>query len=238
MGLLKSIENVPGINFYDYRDYDYYNKYAYRVRITLLGMRQVSYSKNATDLTNRVTNAKYSYGYSNSERNEIRQNLPTLVKIMEWKVNAIKEKKSTIRGEHNSLSIFSNDLAFLHTLDLIPNISIDYTEVQKSTFAGVKHFVKEPKHKFRVYMKSKRISEDFIKEWKDMLERIDGLYPSPALQSWLDDYIGGYWTWKYRWSNASHSIDYDDESTLSYLALMHGDILGKRYKLEKRPEEV
>ena len=33
-------------------------------------------------------------------------------------------------------------------------------------------------------------------------------------------------------------IDYDDESTISYLALIYGDMLGKRYKLEQRPEAI
>ena len=50
--------------------------------------------------------------------------------------------------------------------------------------------------------------------------------------------INYIFSWKYRYTNANHFIEYDDESTLSYLALMHGEILGKRYKLEKRPEPI
>ena len=45
-------------------------------------------------------------------------------------------------------------------------------------------------------------------------------------------------SWRYRFSSSTHFIDYDDESILSYIALMHGDMLGKRYKLEKLPEDI
>jgi hypothetical protein len=132
-------------------------------------------------------------------------------------------------------------LNYLHTLKAIdPSLTVKFTEVQKSNFTGVKHFVREPKHKYRVYMKSRRIESGFVSEWKELLDRIDGLHPSPGLRYWLDNYdmTQPSWGWRYRWSSASFFIDYDDESTLSYLALMHGEILGKRYKLEKRPEEV
>ena len=241
MGLLKSVDNVPNIDFYEYRDDDYYGKYTYRAKITILGMKHVSYSKDVADLTERITKSKFNYGYTKSERDYIKDNLPLLYKIMEWKVQSKKDKNSTIRGEYNTISIFSNDLDYLLTLKNIdPSLTVKLTEVQKSNFAGVKNFVRDPKHKYRVYMKSKRIEQGFVEEWKDLLSRTKGLYPSPGLQQWIDSYNTNQvsWSWRYRWASASYFIDYDDESTLSYLALMHGDILGKRYKLEKRPEEV
>jgi hypothetical protein len=241
MGLLKSVDNVPGIDFYEYRDQDYYNKYTYRARLTLIGTRQLMYVKDGAELVKRVNSASHTYGYAKPERQQVRDNLPILVKILEWKIKSQQDKKSTIRLESNTLAVFSNDLSYLKTLEAIdPSLDVNYTEVQKSTFAGVKHFVREPKYKYRVYMKSKRIDPGFVIEWKALLDRIDALHPSPGLQYWLDNYnvTQPSWGWRYRWSSASFFIDYDDESTLSYLALMHGEMLGKRYKLEKRPEEV
>ena len=68
------------------------------------------------------------------------------------------------------------------------------------------------------------------------------LFPSNALKAWINEYLTrptiSQQNWRYRWTNGNHSIDYDNESTLSYLMLMYGHILGKRYKLEKRPELV
>jgi len=44
--------------------------------------------------------------------------------------------------------------------------------------------------------------------------------------------------WYFKFSSSSYFIYYDDEITLCYLALMHGEILGKKYKLEKRPDPI
>ena len=241
MGLLKSVDNVPGIDFYEFRDQDYYNKYTYRARLTFIGTRQLMYAKDEAELVKRVNSARNIYGYEKTERQQVRDNLPILIKILEWKIKSQKDKKSTIRLESNTFAVFSNDLSYLKTLEAIdPSLEVNYTEVQKSEFMGVKNFVREPKHKYRVYLKSKKIEQVFISDLKDLLGRNKGLYPSPGLKYWLSNYnvTQPSWGWRYRWASASHFIDYDDESTLSYLALLHGEMLGKRYKLEKRPEEV
>jgi len=235
MGLLKSVDDVPGIDYYEYRDDDYYGKYTYRAKITMLGMRHLSFSKDLDDLTKRLS-SRFNYGYTKSEIILMKQNLPIMSKLLEWKLKAKQDKLSiTTRIEYNSLSVFSNDLSCLQTLKSIdPSLLVEYTEVQKSNYAGVKHFVGEPKHKFRVYLKSKRVEEKFPAELSELTKRVNGLYPSPALKHWMTSRSH----WSFKWSSASHFIDYDDESTLSYLALMHGDMLGNKYKLEKRPDIV
>ena len=86
-------------------------------------------------------------------------------------------------------------------------------------------------------MKSKRVSDGFSNELNNLFSRSTSLHPSPALKHWAKTPYDSY-AWRQRWTSSSHFIDYDDESTLSYLALIHGDMLGKRYKLEKRPEAI
>ena len=239
MGLLKSVDNVPGIDFYEYRDQDYYNKYTYRARLSVIGIRQLLFVKDEVELVARVQ--KGGGYYDKADKQTMKDNLPILSKLLEWKLQAKKDKKSTIRGEHNTLAVFSNDLAYLKTLETIDTtIEVDYTEVQKSEYVGVKEFVNEPNHKYRVYLKSRRIEQSFITDIKELLARTPTLYPSPSLGQWLTNYNSTQvsWSWRYRYSNPNHFIDYDDESTLSYIALMHGEMLGKRYKLEKRPDPI
>lgn len=231
MGLLKSVDNVPNVDFYEYRDQDYYGKYTYRARLSIVGVRQLMFAKTADELADRLKTKLF--GYKKSDIAEMVNNLPILSKLLEWKIKSKLDKKASFRGEHNTLAVFSNDLSYLLTLrDAAPSLEIDITEVQRSEYEGVKHFVKQPDHKYRVYLKSKRVEVNFPKELNQMLNRLAGLYPSPALTNWLKR--EKHWT--YQWSSAGYFIDYDDESTLSYLALMHGDMLGKKYKLEKRPE--
>ena len=78
----------------------------------------------------------------------------------------------------------------------------------------------------------------FREDFNDTLKRQSQLNPSSALRIWMSKDSKRYGLWTFRYTSAAHFIDYDDESTLSYLALMHGEVLGKKYKLEKRPDIV
>ena len=239
MGLLKSVDNVPGIDFYDYRDDDYYNKYTYRVRFRLSGIRYTWYSDSVEEFMSRYNATSGWKAINKKDKSDVTKNLEAIKAYIEWRNLRRKEKSATIRIERDTVSIFSNDLSLLKTIEAIDTgISYDYTEVQKSQFAGVKNFVNEPKHPYRVYLKSKLIPQNFCKDLKDLLNRTNSLHPSNALQIWLNGADLAVHNWRYRYASSSHFIDYDDESTLSYLALMHGELLGKRYKLEKRPDPV
>ena len=242
MGLLKSVKDVPGIDFYEYRDSDYYNKYEYRARFNLVGVRYTWYIKdNIQELVDRLEAPATAYHRLSYEREEVRENLTVLASFLKWRNELKKKKTATIRIEHNTVAIFSNDLQELRDIvNHIPGIEVDYTQAQKSSFIGVKHFARQPKYKFRVYMKSKRIEGSFAVDLYETFKKNKQLHPSPALKHWAKGSTtpGNQLSWRYRYSNASHFIDYDDESVLSYLALLYGDMLGKRYKLEKRPDPI
>lgn len=244
MGLLKSVDSVPGIDFYEYRDDDYYGKYQYRARFKLSCVRYTWTCKDPEELEKRIKLKGGYFSIPAKDRAEILQMKQVLKDFITFRNNIKKSKKGTIRVEYGSVSVFSNDLTELHNIKtLFPTLVIDYTEVQKAQYAGIKHFVNEPKHKFRVYLKSKRVSETFAKDLYDLIKRTKTIHPSAALETWLieasdKDNLVGWRTWSVGFSSSSYFMDYDDESTLSYLALMHDGMLGKRYKLEKRPVTV
>jgi hypothetical protein len=238
MALLKSVDDVPGIDFYEYRDTDYYNKYTYRVRIQLPCVRYTWQCKVPEDLDLKLR-LKGPGRLRAVDKIAFSDNLPALKEFVTFRNKLKKAKTGQIRIEYNTAAIFSNDLQLLKSIEQIdPILSYDYTEVKKSDFVGVKHFTKQPKHKYRIYLKGKRISDDFPSEFKDLLERMTTLYPSESLIWWLKDAHQSRGHWRYRYANPTHFIDYDDESTLSYLMLLYGEIFGKRYKLEKRPDPV
>ena len=239
MGLLKSVDNVPGIDYYEYRDEDYYNKYTFRVRFKLPGARYTWYCKTPEDLDKRLASKHHYSNIRPEDRNDVVDKQQAIKDFITWRNLKRKEKSATIRVEQNTVAVFSNDLQMLKDLEKIdPTLEYDYTEVQKAEYAGTKHFVDEPKHKFRIYLKSKRVAEGFAKDLYDLINRSANLYPSTALKIWLLGSIknNSQSSWRYRYCSSSYFINYDDESTLSYLALMHGEMLGKRYRLEKRPE--
>lgn len=238
MGLLKSVDDVPGIDFYDYRDSEYWSKYTYRARIKFEGIRYVYWAETVDEWVKRMRTGRMSRGNGPLGKTEIDALLAKKVIIENFialRKQQRKDKNFGIRIESNISAIFSNDLAFLQNIRTWhPDIEVDITEVKTSEYSGVKHFVKEPKNKYRVYLKSKRVDDTIPKDLRELFKRYTALKPSKALQSWVKS--DSRYTWKNRYCSSAYSIDYDDESTLSYLALCHGDILGKKYKLEKRPE--
>ena len=241
MGLLKSVTDVPGIDYYEYRDQDYYGKYLYRVRFKLPGMRYIINETTVAGLMKRYNATTGWKVIKTDDRPIVTENLEALKKLIELRNSFKKEGIGTVRVEWNTIAFFSNDLSLLKSIENIkPDIEYDYTQSQTSNFVGVKSFANEPKHKYRVYLKSKMIQESFVTQLDELLKRSTNLHPSPSLKYWLQGYNNTTpsWSWRYRYTNCNHFIDYDDETLLSYLALLYGEFLGKRYKLEKRPEPI
>lgn len=241
MGLLKSVNDVPGIDYYDYRDSDYYGKYIYRLRFKMPSIRYIINEKNVEGLMNRYNATTGWRVIKEQDRPDVTENLEALKQLIELRKSLNKDGTGTVRLEWNTVSIFSSDLSLLKNIESIkPDLDFVYTQVRTNNYVGVKSFVKTPKHKFRVYLKSKMVGSDFIAQFNDLLERTNELHPCASLKYWIQgaSLTGNQYSWRYRFTSVTHFIDYDDESTLSYLALMYGEYLGKRYKLEKRPEPI
>ena len=243
MGLLRSVKDVPNIDYYEYKENNYYNNYRYRAKFSITGLSYTNYAKTPGELIKRLNESGYR---------KVRPDIKAVVmgkinelnNFIDWR-NANKNPGSiTFRLEGDTMSIYSNDLDLLLTLKDLGLVSVKITEVQLEQFAGTKYYVNEPKHKYRIYLKSAYIADkdNFIQDLYDTIKRTKELVPSNSLKDWLKEYvrrpIASKNSWRYRWISSAHSIDYDSESTLSYLMLMYGDMLGKRYKLEKRPVPV
>ena len=242
MGLLRSVDNVPNIDFYEYKENTYYNRYNYRAKFHIDGLRFTDYAKTKNDLYTRINETGWR---------KIRPDIKALImekinelnNYIEWR-NANKKPGAVgFRLEGDTASIYSNDLELLLTLKDLGLVTVKITEVKVEQFAGTKYYVNKPKHNYRIYLKTAYIEDrNFIKDLHDTISKSKELVPSNALKLWLKEYIrrpvSSLNSWSYRYTSSSHSIDYDNESTLSYLILMYGHMLGKRYKLEKRPVPV
>jgi hypothetical protein len=249
MGLLKSVDNVPGIDFYEYRDIPFYNKHTYKLRLEVFGVNHIYYCSNERDLRSRFTLKPTGPGYQKrvlpkDVREKGLANIEALAQL--HKLYREKKKPYTMRIEAATIGFYSSDLSVLQDIEkqIGSQYKLDYTEAVTSEYAGTKQFVNEPKHKFRVYMKTRRLNNcDNIKtELAELFKRNKKLYPCPKMVEWTKELstlpAAQHRWWYSNWSKASHFIDYDDESTLSYLALLYGELLGKKYKLEKRPDNV
>lgn len=236
MGLLKSVKNVPGIDYYDYRESDYWNKYKYRARFVLEGARLLYFAKDINQFVNRVSNGGYKYSpLGDKDKANILNKTHVFSNLLDLQKTLIKTKEGCVRIENYTVAIFGNDLAKLHEIKKWDsNLSVDFTEAQTGMYAGVKYFVRQPKSNYRVYLRSKRVDEKIMNDLKEFFVTHKNLKPSNALKVWIGTLAGKKYTYRSRYCSSAYFIDYDDESTLSLLALMHGDLIGRRYKLEKR----
>ena len=245
MGLLKLVKNhteSPCIDFHEFRDILYYDKYKYRARISISGVRYTMYTKTIQSFARLINRTGEYTSYSTippTQLAEVRQNMDLISNYITYRNDIQKNKLGSIRIEGNRVSVFSNELSVLQRLTELGNSKIDYTEVIMGDFTGVKYFVNKPKYNFRVYLKRKRIEPSTIKDFSKVINKTKDLYPSSSLSAWLLATTAGsarfkFYSWQYNHSSTTHFIDFDNESTLSYLALMYGEYLGHRYKLEKR----
>ena len=242
MGLLRSVKDVPNIDYYEYKENNYYNKYRYRAKFRIDGLGITSHVKTPEDLVKRID----STGYDRlrvDRKAMILENFNELTNFIDWRNSNKKPGTVGFRLEGDTSSVYSNDLNLLLTLKELGPITVKITEVQLEQFAGTKYYVNEPKHKYRIYLRGAYITDNnFVKDLYNTISKSKELVPSNALKEWLNVYIkrpiASQNSWSYRWASSGHSIDYDNESTLSYLMLMYGHMLGKRYKLEKRPDPV
>ena len=69
MGLLKSVDNVPGLDYYEYRDSSYYNKYEYRLRAKIPCIRYVWWCKKPEDLDKKIAGKSKTFGTIRKEDN-------------------------------------------------------------------------------------------------------------------------------------------------------------------------
>lgn len=231
MALLKLAENKPGVDYIEYRDINFFNKFRYRAKIRFEGLQLTYYSENIDQFTKKVKNANLRW--RRLDKDKVLSDLTFVQEYLDFKSTIKGDKNFVIRIEGDTAGIFSNNLDKLLELKKIKGLDADITEAELSQHCGVKYFVREPKHKYRAYFRSQPVEHSTIETVKETLVKKKNLFPSKSLQQWL--FKTRQMQWHYKYCSSSYYIDYDDESTLSYLALMFGHILGRKYKLEKRP---
>lgn len=246
---LKSSQNsvTAGIDLIDHRSTLYYSKYNYRARLTVPGLNRTYYTKTFIHYLKLLERIKKGNPIGRIQQEIDLIDLDSIERYIDWRnTNAKGSKKSAmIRVEGNTAGVFSNDLQLLKTLEFIaPGIAtVDYTEIDQSIPHGVKYYVKKPKHNYRVYLKSKRVDDNWKESMNRFIDRYKGtdtvIVPSDAFRYWLDPNKQKHsFYWINNYCSSHYFIDFDDESTDTLFALMFGNMVNKRFKLEKRPDPV
>lgn len=228
---MESLNLIEEVDTIEYREHLYYKKYKYKASFRLTGIFYTWLARKDKIFGEEYLNwyTTRSLNYSIDKHSQVLKNIPILNQFVDWRRE--HEDLITVRIEGNNASVFSNDLRLLKSLNFIDNLYVSYAKAEFPTISGVKTFKNDPTHKYRIYLKSKIIESSVIESFKETLKNNKNLHPCKSLIKWLRRPQKT----NFRYTSGHHFVDYDDESVVSYLTLLHGELLGKKFKLEKRP---
>ena len=209
----------------------YFNQYKYKVCLPLTGAhltRGISTIEKFNERVNKRNNRINQYIQSLIHRDPPKNiNNDLIEKFMTWRL--VNGNKLQIRLEFDRVHFYSNDIPLLETiLTISPNLDC-YQALDLQVPAGIKYFSKQPKFQYRVYLRDVLLAEnDYqdLKKFHYQYEYSSEFKFSPGLTYILKNnrrYIIKYY------------IDCKTQTSMTHLYLLFSNILGKKYKLEKRP---
>lgn len=208
----------------------FYDKYQYKVLVDLPGTRCLKWSRNFDQFIMLLNKGNYL------DKHELNDDvlLDFYKKVMTFHTQFFGNKEVTFLHENN-MGVYTSSLDIIQeVLNIDPTFKV-YEVVAPPQ--KIMYFAKEPKYKYRVYLKSKRVSDSLINSLTDFRNTYNnnkGVYISEGLMRFINTSL-----WKkrfYSYLHGSFFIDFNDDSMLTFMHLLMGECLGKTYKLEKRPE--
>jgi hypothetical protein len=141
-----------------------------------------------------------------------------------------------ITTSFDKITVFANDDIVIKQIEACGFDKIVVTEAQVTIPKGIKYFAKDPKFNRRVYLRSKRVEEEFRTTLTDFLANNTEIYPSNALKLWLKIPPTAKHSWHRNYLSDGHYLEFNDDGFHTLLILFMGDkYLGKYYELHKRP---
>lgn len=191
----------------------YYNKYKYKVKLEKIKGAWFIHGINTVE---SLTYKQENDWWANLIDNDVSR--LKLTNLVIFKENHGQE--TTMRIEGSNVSVFSNNLEILKKLE--ENFIIrQFYEINH--IPKVKFFTKPPKFKFRTYFKiTKGVDNsnlfEYLKRQKALgLVEYNKFIDRPKKTIWQLPVL---------------FVDYNDEKIITFLSLLHGEKLGKTFKLE------
>ena len=208
----------------------FYGRFAYRVTFRLTMAGRTAYCYSSDQLKHHMTEVRQWYR-STVDSKQIQAEIDSI----DWdQMNAFFKFKRTYaprasKKKDNKVMITvgrHQGAAYITDLKLVrkfEDLGIQITEVVEcdaSLPREIRFFKKPPKHKYRIYFKSKKTADPFKANMLDFLDTYKGIvFPSYAFVEWLKNTNKPRW-WHTEYLQASHFIEYDDEGHQTILLLM------------------
>jgi hypothetical protein len=169
-----------------------------------------------------------------------RYSISDIKRFVSWR-NSVADRSSTYKLviTQNTINIYTNDVGLIETFRVEFEDTI-ISETMKLTFSEIrtdyqkdKIYRATPRHKYRVYLKSKRVTQQEKNELREFFSESE-VSTSASLERWLEQGLysrnqsGGYWCWDYLF------FDYDDEYIPTLMALKFDGMIRKICRIIKK----
>jgi hypothetical protein len=135
----------------------------------------------------------------------------------------------------DKITVFCNEQKVIKQIEQLGCENTRVTEALVTVPKGIKYFVKQPKFSRRVYLRSKRVDDEFRETLTEFLKNNTEIYPSNALKLWLNIQQTAR-PWHRYYLSDGHYLEFNNDGFYTLLILFMGDkYLGKYYELLKRP---
>lgn len=224
-------------DYIDLRDRLYYNTYTYRATVCV--PRGSWWRPNSSQ--NEWVSEMRDLAFSRKSQSILAATPDLYDRWWSW-CNALPEQsRPQLRSEGRKTAVYSNDLQLLKSLSAVdPHNLIITRAVAATKTAGVRYYRTKPKHKYRIYLRSGRVSRtEYTKFLAFIRAHSERLHVSPGLRrNMRHDYDSGLFP--HTWVSSSFFLDYDDPKVECWLQLSWGELLGKHYELRQweNPEDA
>lgn len=212
----------------------FFNKFIYRINVTgVPNAHWVPKCPTILEYIDRINDRyadfeqskeRYPHGWyrpppSSSEIDSAR--IKNLIELMQ------KYNDKTLvkyRNENSTVSVYTSDLDIAK--EFANTLSIGLLTQVNVMPLGVMFFKRTPPAKYRAYVTNNQMPADFKENFVEYLKRTPDIKISSSFHSYLTS------RWNRLWDR--YYIDYDDEKNLMMMMLMFPNMIGKKFKLEKK----
>lgn len=225
----------------------YHDKFKYKMSIWIKGIHFFRTTKSIYEYSQRVDDYYINRMYYNDINSIVSDStlLKPIKNLIVWRSSIIERNLDfKLRFGENKITIYANDFTLFELLltelkyskdDTI--ISYNYSEPMMNYEKGI-IYQKEPKRKFRIYMKSMSYTTEQREKLYEYLSRYD-ITMSSSMKKWIigkssSQIFAGFQNYNlmYAWDN--YFFDFDQESLITLLSLKFDNLIRKVCTIQKR----
>jgi hypothetical protein len=215
----------------------FFGNHPYKISLTYAGVRLVFGSRDIKDFKAKFSRAKKQpWPWARPDFKLKDCDLDLLEKLITFCRKYKKTNEVTFHRGYTTLGVYTSKLDILKELvDIDANLEVLQASIPPDK--KLMYFSKEPPAKYRLYMNESKVTDQTVDSLREFYKKHEFSHDIKFSLSFSNYLIKSksYPTYGFRYLRSNFYIDYNNDSTLSYLHLMFDNCLGKQYKLEKRP---